>query len=121
MGKGDDKEDVTPQTASQEEAVKVAVRCRPFNTREKNRNMKCVVETEDGRDTKLYDPEKPGEDPKVFTYDHSYFWDSEQETVYNDIGRPIVDKALQGYNGTIFAYGQTGMLTLFFLKWNETC
>eukprot|EP01138_Halocafeteria_seosinensis_P016416 gb/GECG01016747.1/.p1 GENE.gb/GECG01016747.1/~~gb/GECG01016747.1/.p1 ORF type:complete len:738 (+),score=179.40 gb/GECG01016747.1/:1-2214(+) len=108
MGKDDGKEDITPQTSAQEEAVKVAVRCRPFNTREKNGNMKCVVETEERRDTKLYDPENPEQDPKVFTYDHSYFWDCEQETVYNDIGRPIVDKALQGYNGTIFAYGQTG-------------
>lgn len=31
-----------------------------------------------------------------------------QETVYNDLARPIVEQALKGYNGTIFAYGQTG-------------
>lgn len=28
---------------------------------------------------------------------------------YDDLARPIVDQALQGFNGTIFAYGQTGM------------
>ena len=28
--------------------------------------------------------------------------------VYNVTARPIVDKVLQGYNGTILAYGQTG-------------
>lgn len=28
--------------------------------------------------------------------------------VYNEIARPIVDKVLAGYNGTILAYGQTG-------------
>lgn len=28
--------------------------------------------------------------------------------VYNITARPIVDKVLAGYNGTIFAYGQTG-------------
>lgn len=28
--------------------------------------------------------------------------------VYNETARPIVEKVLAGYNGTIFAYGQTG-------------
>ncbi len=31
-----------------------------------------------------------------------------QMDVYNEIARPVVDKVLAGYNGTIFAYGQTG-------------
>ena len=33
---------------------------------------------------------------------------TKQMTVYNDLAKPIVDQALKGYNGTIFAYGQTG-------------
>lgn len=28
--------------------------------------------------------------------------------MYVDTARPIVDKVLEGYNGTILAYGQTG-------------
>lgn len=28
--------------------------------------------------------------------------------VYNRVARPIVENVLEGYNGTIFAYGQTG-------------
>lgn len=31
-----------------------------------------------------------------------------QLDVYNQTARPIVSKVLEGYNGTIFAYGQTG-------------
>ncbi|VDK39121.1 unnamed protein product [Anisakis simplex] len=31
-----------------------------------------------------------------------------QETVFESVGRRIVDGYLEGYNGTIFAYGQTG-------------
>lgn len=31
-----------------------------------------------------------------------------QETLYTDTAAPIVDSVLQGFNGTIFAYGQTG-------------
>ena len=31
-----------------------------------------------------------------------------QETVFEKIGKDVVDSCLEGYNGTIFAYGQTG-------------
>ena len=31
-----------------------------------------------------------------------------QAAVYDDVGAPILDAVLQGYNGTVFAYGQTG-------------
>ena len=34
--------------------------------------------------------------------------DSKQVDVYNRTARPIVDSVLEGFNGTIFAYGQTG-------------
>ena len=33
---------------------------------------------------------------------------STQQNVYDDVGAPILDAAMQGYNGTILAYGQTG-------------
>ena len=50
---------------------------------------------------------KPTEN-KAFTFDHCYYVDSKQETVFEDLGKPIVHQALDGYNGTLFAYGQTG-------------
>lgn len=31
-----------------------------------------------------------------------------QHKVYEDLGQPLLEKALEGYNATIFAYGQTG-------------
>ena len=33
---------------------------------------------------------------------------SNQKEVYDFAARPIIDSVLEGYNGTIFAYGQTG-------------
>eukprot|EP00003_Mantamonas_plastica_P027216 TRINITY_DN5785_c0_g1_i1.p1 TRINITY_DN5785_c0_g1~~TRINITY_DN5785_c0_g1_i1.p1 ORF type:complete len:649 (+),score=311.18 TRINITY_DN5785_c0_g1_i1:918-2864(+) len=60
----------------------------------------------EGNETSITDPVSGKVDR--FTFDFSYFWDSEQETVYNDLGRPMLEQALEGYNGTIFAYGQTG-------------
>ncbi|PIK44995.1 putative kinesin-like protein KIF17 [Apostichopus japonicus] len=51
---------------------------------------------------------KSKDPPKSFTFDGAYFTDSTTEQIYNDIGYPLVDGVLEGYNGTIFAYGQTG-------------
>ena len=34
--------------------------------------------------------------------------DSTQEQVFQETAMPIVESICQGYNGTIFAYGQTG-------------
>lgn len=49
-----------------------------------------------------------GEQPKTFTFDTVFGPDCKQVDVYNTCARPIVDSVLEGYNGTIFAYGQTG-------------
>eukprot|EP00795_Rhopilema_esculentum_P000249 gene249-9894_t len=46
--------------------------------------------------------------PKVFTFDRVFAPECKQTDVYNDGARPIVESAIEGYNGTIFAYGQTG-------------
>jgi len=54
-----------------DENVKVAVRVRPFNSREKARNSKCCIEM-DGPNTIIKDPAGEKEDKK-FTFDHSYW------------------------------------------------
>lgn len=43
-----------------------------------------------------------------YTFDQVYDQYSTQEAVYETTARAVVDSALQGYNATIFAYGQTG-------------
>lgn len=48
------------------------------------------------------------DDTKTFTFDHVFGPNSKQLDVYNIVARPIVEAVLEGYNGTIFAYGQTG-------------
>jgi hypothetical protein len=52
---------------------------------------------------------RPLQDSK-FAFDFCYDPDSLQDTVFTDIAVPLLDKAFAGYNGTIFAYGQTGQL-----------
>jgi kinesin family protein 3/17 len=39
--------------------------------------------------------------------------------VYNRVARPIVENVLEGYNGTIFAYGQTGTGKTFTMEGNR--
>ena len=45
---------------------------------------------------------------KSFTYDAVYDTDSLQQVVYDESAFPLVESVIEGYNGTIFAYGQTG-------------
>ncbi|KAJ8360472.1 hypothetical protein SKAU_G00169970 [Synaphobranchus kaupii] len=91
------------------ESVKVIVRCRPMNDREKALNCKTVVSVELSRCQCFI--EKPGateEPPKQFTFDGTYFTHQYTEQMYNEIAYPLVEGVTEGYNGTIFAYGQTG-------------
>ncbi|KAM6045923.1 LOW QUALITY PROTEIN: kinesin-like protein KIF17 [Theristicus caerulescens] len=91
------------------EAVKVIVRCRPMNEREKALGCKAVVSTESARgQCFLQNPAAAGEPPKQFTFDGAYCQEHNTEQIYNEIAYPLVEGVTEGYNGTIFAYGQTG-------------
>lgn len=51
---------------------------------------------------------KQASGPKVFTFDHSVAADASQESVFHLAGKPATRACIQGYNGTVFCYGQTG-------------
>ncbi|EGD76148.1 kinesin family member 12 [Salpingoeca rosetta] len=106
-----------------EESVKVAVRVRPFNSREKQRNAVNVIEM-DGKSTVIKNLEEGTE--KSFTFDYSY-WShdgfeekpdgylspttpeyADQQKVFDDLGQGVLENAWNGYNCSLFAYGQTG-------------
>lgn len=74
------------------EAVKVIVRCRPMNTREKDLNCECVVSM-DGKigQCSIKNPNDKKAPPKSFTFDGAFFIDSTTEQIYNDIGYPLVE------------------------------
>lgn len=91
--------------------VLVAVRCRPFNSKEKASNEPSCVRIHSDQIT-LVNPIPNGEDHN-FGFDLIFDENSKQEDVWKEVGLPILNKALNGYNGTIFAYGQTGRSTLF--------
>ncbi|CAJ0951418.1 unnamed protein product, partial [Mesorhabditis belari] len=91
-------------------SVKVAVRVRPFNSREDANASKCVIGMT-GNTTTI----SGGGGAHSFNFDHSY-WSyrkedahfATQEQVYNELGVEMLQHAFDGYNVCIFAYGQTG-------------
>ena len=104
-------------------SIKVGVRVRPFNAREKTRESRCVIEMNSMNQTKIFD--EVGNE-KTFTFDHS-FWShdgfrtledgylepesdkyADQKFVFNAVGKQILDNAWEGYHCCLFAYGQTG-------------
>ncbi|EDW80864.1 uncharacterized protein Dwil_GK11333 [Drosophila willistoni] len=101
-------------------SLKVAVRVRPFNTRENDMDAQLIVEME-AKKTRLLKPRSQSirdagrDNHHDFTFDYSYWsFDEEdshfatQEQVYSDLGNDVVDCAYEGYNACVFAYGQTG-------------
>uniref|UniRef100_A0A8C4EDP6 plus-end-directed kinesin ATPase n=1 Tax=Dicentrarchus labrax TaxID=13489 RepID=A0A8C4EDP6_DICLA len=95
-------------------SVKVAVRVRPFNSREMGKDSKCIIQMS-GNTTTILNPKQPKEN-KSFNFDYSY-WShttpedinyASQMQVYKDIGEEMLLHAFEGYNVCIFAYGQTG-------------
>ncbi|XP_045715296.1 kinesin-like protein KIF17 [Phyllostomus hastatus] len=91
------------------ESVKVVVRCRPMNQRERELNCQSVVTVDSARgQCFIQNPGAAGEPPKQFTFDGAYYMDHFTEQIYNEIAYPLVEGVTEGYNGTIFAYGQTG-------------
>uniref|UniRef100_A0A8C2CE70 Kinesin family member 13Bb n=1 Tax=Cyprinus carpio TaxID=7962 RepID=A0A8C2CE70_CYPCA len=109
------------ESAVNESNVKVAVRVRPMNRRERDLKTKCVVDME-GNQTILYPANgNLGKDVcnisfQVFAYDYC-FWSMDeaeaakfagQDVVFQCLGESLLDSAFQGYNACIFAYGQTG-------------
>nr|XP_020024248.1 kinesin-like protein KIF17 isoform X2 [Castor canadensis] len=91
------------------ESVKVVVRCRPMNQRERELNCQPVVTVDCARgQCFIQNPGACDEPPKQFTFDGAYYMDHFTEQIYNEIAYPLVEGVTEGYNGTIFAYGQTG-------------
>jgi hypothetical protein len=56
----------------------------------------------------------------MYTFDQVYDWNTRQRDLYDITARPIVDSTLEGYNGTIFAYGQTGTGKSFTMQGKES-
>ena len=92
------------------EPVRVVARCRPLLSREIQEQRESIVKVNQSQgEISITNPNSSSsEDRKNFSFDHVFGPETSQNTIYNEIAFPIVHSVLRGYNGTIFAYGQTG-------------
>ncbi|XP_037070963.1 kinesin-like protein KIF3B [Pollicipes pollicipes] len=91
------------------ETVKVVVRCRPLNQKEIANGFEKTVDIDTKRgQIRLKNPKAENDPPREFTFDAVYDESSKQVELYDETFRPLVESVLEGFNGTIFAYGQTG-------------
>jgi len=90
------------------ETVKVAIRVRPMNARERKEGNQVVVEVDKQENAITVIKPDGSNDNKTFNYDYVYPPATIQRDIYDEVAFPLVESVFQGYNGTIFAYGQTG-------------
>jgi hypothetical protein len=85
------------------------VRCRPLFGKEIKEGRETIVECDVTRgEIRIVNPKTPEDLPKQFTFDNVYDARNSQLEIYEESALPIVRAAIEGYNGTIFCYGQTG-------------
>jgi hypothetical protein len=81
----------------------------PENSHGNLRNSRQgIVRIEEGCKVYLENPSDKKAPEKQFIFDSAYDGNSSNETIYGDICYSLVESVLEGYNSTIFAYGQTG-------------
>jgi len=100
-------------------SIRVVIRFRPINGREKRMNQALPVPMEEEEmvpyeiGEENYNLSAWTEYPRVrktqykFTFDY-VLWNTDQETAFKNIAYPICQDFVTGINGTIFAYGQSG-------------
>ncbi|KAG0629863.1 hypothetical protein M758_1G135000 [Ceratodon purpureus] len=90
-------------------AVQVLLRCRPFNEEEKRAKTPQVISCNDARrEVTVFQNIASKQIDRTFTFDKVFGPQSRQSELYDQAVIPIVNEVLDGFNCTIFAYGQTG-------------
>ncbi|KAH8504742.1 hypothetical protein H0E87_012111 [Populus deltoides] len=89
--------------------VQVLLRCRPFSEDELRNNAPQVVTCNDYQREVAVSQNIAGKHiDRVFTFDKVFGPSAQQKDLYEQAVVPIVNEVLEGFNCTIFAYGQTG-------------
>ncbi|BFZ63070.1 Kinesin-related motor protein [Saitoella coloradoensis] len=94
----------------EETNIQVVVRCRGRNDREIKENSGVVLSLPGGtrgREVCVQNPVSSA-NPRMYTFDRVFGPEADQGMVYDAVVAPILQEVLEGYNCTIFAYGQTG-------------
>ncbi|KAL4085937.1 hypothetical protein PRIC1_014561 [Phytophthora ramorum] len=84
--------------------VRVCCRVRPQNAKELTMAsaQRCVFTEDNSIEVKTSDGT-----PQKFTFDHVFGEEDGQKSVFESVALPVVQDIMDGYNATVFAYGQT--------------
>ncbi|KAG6587038.1 Kinesin-like protein [Phytophthora cinnamomi] len=98
------------KSSKNDECVRVMVRIRPMSGKEvQDGRQEVTTANFDRAEVSILNPvAASSEPPKSFTFDAAFGAQSTQQQVYDTAATEIVEAVMEGYNGTIFAYGQTG-------------
>ncbi|XBI34956.1 hypothetical protein VPH35_120705 [Triticum aestivum] len=88
--------------------VRVAVRLRPRNAEEQAADADFADCVELQPELKRLKLRKNNWESDTFEFDEVLTEFSSQKRVYEVVAKPVVESVLEGYNGTVMAYGQTG-------------
>ncbi|CAB4314859.1 unnamed protein product [Prunus armeniaca] len=97
------------QDKDKEVNVQVLLRCRPLSDDEQRLNVQKVIScNEHKREVTVLQSLNNKQVDRVFTFDRVFGPKSQQKSIYDQAISPIVNEVLDGFNCTVFAYGQTG-------------
>ncbi|GMN35769.1 hypothetical protein TIFTF001_042281 [Ficus carica] len=97
------------QDRDKEVNVQVLLRCRPLSDEEQRSNVqKGISCNEHKREVTVLQSVANKQIDRVFTFDKVFGPKSQQRSIYDQAISPIVNEVLEGFNCTVFAYGQTG-------------
>ena len=105
-----------PKKSSKDECIQVVVRCRPINKKETEEKRGVIIDIDtELRQVNIQNPETPDEPPKPFTFDAAYDDKTQQKFFYEESCFSMVESCLEGFNATIFAYGQVRRIHVRFI------
>ncbi|XP_011019903.1 PREDICTED: 125 kDa kinesin-related protein [Populus euphratica] len=97
------------QEKDKEVNVQVVLRCRPLSDEEQRTNVSKVIAcNEHKREVTVLHSISNKQVDRVFTFDKVFGPKAQQRSIYDQAIAPIVEEVLEGFNCTVFAYGQTG-------------
>ncbi|KAK9291095.1 hypothetical protein L1049_009282 [Liquidambar formosana] len=89
--------------------VQVLLRCKPLSDEEQKLNVPKVIScNEHKREVTVLQSVANKQVDRVFTFDKVFGPKAQQRSIYDQAIAPIVNEVLEGFNCTVFAYGQTG-------------
>ena len=93
-------------TDKKDECIKVVVRIRPLNSEEKRNGNQVCAEAFSDQGLIVVKSIQDQNDAKNFSFDAVFSPTCTQREIYDTCAAGVVESVLNGYNGTIFAYGQ---------------